>query len=225
MGVAHKTLTSLAEYETAVVPPTSWNVFVSVGAVVVVVGRVVAGGVDDVVCRTVVDVVWVGDGVGVGVLLVEVAVEVETDVLDRDVDGDGCGIDEPLRRMLVVVDPLLLASSVVATPLDLLVGSEPVGSLLPTVRSVDGVVDGDTSPRALVWELGPLVVADASAAVSLTSAGGAMPSSTVETPVQATATAAVLPTPHRTTYPTIFHMDSVSVESGLGQPNQVLNRS
>jgi len=56
--VAQRTLTSLAENEMAVVPPTSWKVLVVAETVVVVVGGfVVAGEVDDVVDRIVVEVV------------------------------------------------------------------------------------------------------------------------------------------------------------------------
>jgi len=101
-----------------------------------------------------------------------------------------------LRGVLDVVGSSARSSPVGTAPLDRSsMGPALSDALVSTVRSVEGA----TSDRALAGEPGSSVVSDPSAAASLVSADGAMPSSTVETPVQATATAAVLPTPHNIT--------------------------
>ncbi len=201
--MAQRTLTSLAENEMAVVPPTSWKVLVVAETVVVVVGGFVVAGVVDVVDRTVVEVV--------GRTVVEVVVDDDPMVVEVVGSGeavtlvlevvDGCvvcpvpGANVLLRGGIDVVDSSTLGSPVGAVPLD----RSPVDPGLSTVRSVAGADVREESARALAGDPGWSVVADPSAAASLVSADGAMPSSTVETPVQATATAAVLPRPHNTT--------------------------
>jgi hypothetical protein len=105
-----------------------------------------------------------------------------------------------LRDVAEVADSSARVSPVAAAPLDRSsVDPAPSDSLVSTVRSVDGATVGEASAPGLVVEPGSSAAAGPGAAASLVSADEAMPSSTAETPVQATATAAELPTPHNTT--------------------------
>lgn len=233
-GVAHITCTEPDENEIAVDPPTRWNVLVSLeGAAAVVAGAavvatvvVVDGALVVVVDRLVVAVDWfavaglivvagtVGavDGawverrwvVGLEIDAARVVAVVEEPLSDR---GAVLFEFEVEFEFEVVVEPLAgstdvwsdaarsgLSSSDELVPVERF--ASPVGSASsPSLSSPSFSPDSDASAES-----------DSSAPCSGNTEAGMMSSSTTATPVQATATAALLPATHSSTYPAIFHI-------------------